>query len=427
LNAREVPLSCKRRADMEDRKVVIIGAGIGGLAAGYWLQQRGFEVEILEASDRAGGRMVVLERKGDRVDVGAQFYHSNFRYAFQLMDAMNLSSTRRPISGNMKYALRDGSTYVYDRRFPYMKLLGLQGNLRMYGFALKHLALGLRMPKGYTISKDIPDLDNREVLEEFSSPSDRSLRDFFVTVLSMGASSGLPEWMSLYCYVKNFRNVLFPGYVTLTGGIASLALELAKHVPVRYESPVRTLVFEKGGIVGVQLEKDGSVKKAAHVIVATTPPAAAALMPEEMAEQRRFLESVTYVKSAMPIFFLDRALDRNIWCYFNDPRLRKTYGYVIDALSKAPEMIPSGKSALVGFGIHPMSEELMGKPDDVVLKKAREDFELMIPGFSNWIEETTFFHLPRPSSWRTLASYRSRPGLRMIEPTFSSISCPLSS
>ncbi len=114
---------------MENRKVIVVGAGIGGLAAGYWLQQRGYEVEILEASDRPGGRMVTLERKGDRVDVGAQFYHSSYRYAFDLMDATNLTATKRAIGGKIHYTLGDGSTYLYDRRIPYMKLLGLRGRV----------------------------------------------------------------------------------------------------------------------------------------------------------------------------------------------------------------------------------------------------------------------------------------------------------
>ena len=58
---------------MENRKVIIVGAGIGGLSAGYWLSQRGFAVEILETSERPGGRMATIERKGDLVDIGAQF------------------------------------------------------------------------------------------------------------------------------------------------------------------------------------------------------------------------------------------------------------------------------------------------------------------------------------------------------------------
>jgi len=48
---------------MENRKVIVIGAGIGGLSSAYWLLQRGYEVEILEASDHPGGRMATLERK----------------------------------------------------------------------------------------------------------------------------------------------------------------------------------------------------------------------------------------------------------------------------------------------------------------------------------------------------------------------------
>ncbi|MBI4830445.1 MAG: FAD-dependent oxidoreductase [Candidatus Lindowbacteria bacterium] len=371
---------------MENKRVIIVGAGLGGLSAGYWLLQRGFEVEILEASDRPGGRTILMERKGDRVDVGAQFYHSNFRNAIEFMNVTNLSSTKRPVKGNIRYALEDGSFYVYDRRNPYMKLVGLRGNLRMYQLVLKHILFGHRLPS-YVIKEDIPEYDNMEVFEAFASRHDGPLRDYFVTLLSMGATSGRPEWMSFYCFIRHFQNILFPGYISLTGGIASLAYELAKRLPVRYGTPVRKLVTEKGSVVGVQLDNDGSVRKAGHVIVATTPPAAAPLMPEEMAEQRRFLESVTYAQSPMPVFFLDRPLDKNIWCYFSDPKIRKTYGYAVDQLMKAPETVPSGKSILVGFGIYPMSSDLMDKPDDVVLKKAQEDIELMVPGFSRWIED----------------------------------------
>jgi phytoene dehydrogenase-like protein len=36
---------------MENRKVIVVGAGIGGLAAAYWLRERAYEVEILEATE----------------------------------------------------------------------------------------------------------------------------------------------------------------------------------------------------------------------------------------------------------------------------------------------------------------------------------------------------------------------------------------
>lgn len=40
-------------------KVIIIGAGAGGLSAGYLLQQQGIDFEILEASSTYGGRMKI--------------------------------------------------------------------------------------------------------------------------------------------------------------------------------------------------------------------------------------------------------------------------------------------------------------------------------------------------------------------------------
>ena len=49
------------------QKVVILGAGIAGLTAAYELDRKGYEVIVLEASHRAGGRNMTV-RHGDVVD-----------------------------------------------------------------------------------------------------------------------------------------------------------------------------------------------------------------------------------------------------------------------------------------------------------------------------------------------------------------------
>ncbi len=51
----------------KSRKVLILGGGISGLTAAYELSRKGYEVQVLEASFRAGGRNMTL-RAGDRID-----------------------------------------------------------------------------------------------------------------------------------------------------------------------------------------------------------------------------------------------------------------------------------------------------------------------------------------------------------------------
>ncbi|MFJ4620185.1 protoporphyrinogen oxidase [Streptomyces sp. NPDC088812] len=52
--------------------VVVIGAGIAGLAAAHRLLERGARVTVLEASDRVGGKLLPGEIAGVRVDLGAE-------------------------------------------------------------------------------------------------------------------------------------------------------------------------------------------------------------------------------------------------------------------------------------------------------------------------------------------------------------------
>ncbi len=52
------------------RSVVIIGAGMGGLAAALRLRHMGYDVTVVEKQKRPGGRSNVLQEQGFRVDIG---------------------------------------------------------------------------------------------------------------------------------------------------------------------------------------------------------------------------------------------------------------------------------------------------------------------------------------------------------------------
>ncbi|MEZ4886022.1 MAG: FAD-dependent oxidoreductase [Chitinophagales bacterium] len=59
-------------------KVLIIGAGAGGLSSGYLLKQQGIEFEILEASPDYGGRMKINTDFADfPIPLGAEWLHTD--------------------------------------------------------------------------------------------------------------------------------------------------------------------------------------------------------------------------------------------------------------------------------------------------------------------------------------------------------------
>lgn len=71
--------------------VVIIGAGVAGLAAAKELQRAGLEVRVLEARDRVGGRVwTVFNDYCHPVEMGAEFIHGRPSEIFEIIDSARL-------------------------------------------------------------------------------------------------------------------------------------------------------------------------------------------------------------------------------------------------------------------------------------------------------------------------------------------------
>ncbi len=60
---------------MNSPEIVVVGAGIAGLACARALAQRGRGVTILEAQSRVGGRILTQRAHGEVIELGAEFVH----------------------------------------------------------------------------------------------------------------------------------------------------------------------------------------------------------------------------------------------------------------------------------------------------------------------------------------------------------------
>lgn len=51
-------------------KIIIVGAGLGGISASIALATEGFEVEVFEKNDKIGGKLNILKKDGFSFDLG---------------------------------------------------------------------------------------------------------------------------------------------------------------------------------------------------------------------------------------------------------------------------------------------------------------------------------------------------------------------
>lgn len=96
----------------QDEKVIIIGAGAGGLTAGHLLRQRGIDFEILEASSSFGGRMKRTKDFADfPIPLGGEWLHVEKGVLSEIVNdsSVRINVETTPYNSAVDYGLFEGN------------------------------------------------------------------------------------------------------------------------------------------------------------------------------------------------------------------------------------------------------------------------------------------------------------------------------
>jgi protoporphyrinogen oxidase len=370
---------------MNNPDVIIVGAGITGLATADLLQSHGRRVMILEASDRIGGRMVRMTRGDDMVDVGTQGIFTNFPEVMSLANRLGLADKLIPLQQTVRYLDGQGQPRESSGNADMLKILGARGAADLVAFNLKYFTRAKKLTLG-EINRDIPKYDNVSAADALSWAG-KDFNDYVLRPMLHMAAGARTEDVSLYYTVSMLRLRMTGTYSYLPTGIVTLAERLASSLPITLETPVVSLLTNGSRVEGVQLA-DGRAIKAPHVILATTVDAAARIIPDEFRPAQQFLREFHHSPLPMPILFLDRPLESQAYSYIGHPYRDAVFNIALNHARKSPEMVPSGKAILSAWpALSGASMDLANAPESEIVAMALRDLDAFIPGVASMVEE----------------------------------------
>jgi phytoene dehydrogenase-like protein len=277
--------------------VLVIGAGLAGLTCARRLHERGVDVQILEATDRVGGRVRTETVDGFRLDRGFQVLLTAYPETRRELDydALDL------------HAFRDGALVRYNGRFhrvadprrhPWDAPRTLFAPIGSLADKLRILRLRRTLAQ-----KSIPQIMEREertTLDAlrtrwgFSSAMiDRFFRPFFGGIFfdrALEASSRMFEF--IFKMFAEGRTVL------PAGGIDQIPRQMRQHLPddaVRLNTRAETVDGQTVALEG------GDTLEAPNVVVATEAPAADRLVGDVTPTDGRSTVCLYYAAPTSPL------------------------------------------------------------------------------------------------------------------------------
>ena len=247
------------------RHVVIVGAGIAGLAAARTLADAGFSVEIHEATDRVGGRVASDTVRGFTVDRGFQIYLSAYPEAKRYLDRPGYDLRALDLKAFMPGALvwngARAATIAHPFREPLAAIMGVLRGVVPPADAFRMIPFARRALSG---PSDGPGPSGTTALAQLTAAGisprtvQRFFRPFFGGVFfdtSLSTDAGRLDFL-LRMFAEGFACVPAKGM----GEIPRLMLAAAPSVRVRLGSRVERV--ESRAIVltsGERIEADAVI------------------------------------------------------------------------------------------------------------------------------------------------------------------------
>jgi protoporphyrinogen/coproporphyrinogen III oxidase len=320
--------------------VVVIGAGVAGLAAARYLSQAGLRVTVLERNPHIGGRMCTDIENGFAIDTATGFLANFYTHTLHVIHELELTHEMVPIQkGGVWFA--DAQAQRSRPSIPHLSLHSKLTLCKLLYPLLRHWrALDIHaFHKAHrldtaSVTEYVLQRLNEDVLEELVQPLLSSI--FYWT----------PEQTSQAMLFLLLKASLGMCRFTLRQGTGQLPLAMAGGLDIVTNSDVQRVFTTPSGAYTVLTREAGNLRHrdADGIVCAIPSPAVTDLFTELNDTQRTFFQSISYSSTVLATIALTRRISPNLHNLLVRRRdVDLHYLTAVTSLAaKNPDQVPTG-------------------------------------------------------------------------------------
>lgn len=273
------------------KSVIVVGAGIAGLTAAYRLQKEGFDVTVLEAEERIGGRATTINKEGYSIDPGASAVLGSYTAYLELADELGIRARLHP-SSQYVGTVRDKTIHYFNTGNVYLSgistgLLSWWSKLRL---ARVFFDVWWSKKRGYIQFNDMGAASaiDTETAETYGLRClNKEIAEYFVEPIVRGMMLANADSVSKVELFHGLNNIYDVSLYGLEGGVKTFSDALADGHDVRLQAPVAS-VREVGDEVEVVWRQKGDkvTQRVNACVIACPLPYAAKIFPQHPALKR---------------------------------------------------------------------------------------------------------------------------------------------
>lgn len=224
------PLGAESSTRGEGLTVLVVGAGVAGLAAAQDLQAAGAQVIVLEARDRIGGRTTTLVRDGFALDLGASWIHGvDGNPLTELVDDAGLGFIETDVESSIGFDAATASGLVDDA-----------------ALARAGARLDAEVQVGYDAEVDQPLRLVVDAAVRGASADEARLIRYLAASAIENEYAGSIDQLSAWWFDE--ADAFGGGDAMIAGGYAQVPEVLAEGIDVRLGAPVTAIAWSSEGV-----------------------------------------------------------------------------------------------------------------------------------------------------------------------------------